>query len=358
MKKVSGLYIVATMIALVFIYSSCRKAGHSTNPTPGNYRINSYTKITNYSILFPPATVKPPVTESYSFFYNTNNRLSKIIYTTNDSNVTTTKRSLIITFDYLDNKIYKTSTDANTKAVVELDTFIQDGNSMITNAYFPSLTNVYNYYGKLLARETLSTRDTNTVITANMTYTSNNGDFLNRNFDGTLTVNFPDIGKKPFLIFPDSVWDTALSLPLTVVWTSISPTGVVTTTQHDDVYDYKDVLSGYNGNTIMVDAVDANGVTVRTGHFAGGIYTKQFYQIYDFLLNRPGDYLQLESFKTYGVNVYQNQHMVKSITSPFATTTVTYKIDADSKVTQTEATIKDNLGNTTISTYKLQYQTY
>jgi hypothetical protein len=70
-----------------------------------------------------------------------------------------------------------------------------------------------------------------------------------------------------------------------------------------------------------------------------------------------GDYLQLEIFKIYGMNLYDNQHLIKQISTDYDTTFISYDIDGQSKITQTHVLKKDKLGNRVQMEYKLQYDT-
>lgn len=358
MKKVL-LCAAAVFAAIAFLLPSCKKVSHSTNPTPDNYRLWSYSKVTTKTIIAPP-TITPVTTDNYRFEYDGNNRVSIIYFTSNDSNkLKIGLGNLSIKFTYVSpDTIYKTSTDVNTSNVMERDTFIQNSQGQIVDAYFPNEVHHFLYYGKLLANETVIYRDTSTAVSAHLTYTSNNGDFLNRNFDGNLTVTFPDSGIRASYIPGDPYRDTTLTFPVDVTWTIFSPDGSVVPVTHPGVT-YTDALSGYFSNYITVDAVDVNGVRPRTGYFPAGYPATQFYQIYDQLANRTGDYLQLNSFTIYGVNIYQNVHLLYKISSVYNTTTVDYTIDADSKITNSNVVIKDSvLKNTVNEAYKLQYETF
>lgn len=74
--------------------------------------------------------------------------------------------------------------------------------------------------------------------------------------------------------------------------------------------------------------------------------------------NRPGDYLQITSFLKYGYNFYQNDKMIRSITTPFTTLTYDYVIDAYNKVTRTTAVTTDTARRTQTEVYDFQYETY
>jgi len=318
-----------------------------------------YTKVTTQGVVFPSFVATPVVTENYRFVYDGNNRVSQIFFTSNDqAKVLSGIADLSIKFYYSSDSIYKTTTDLRTSTVKERDTFLVNLQGQVVTALFPWEVHKFTYYGKLLATESVTFRDTGTLVTANLIYTSNNGDLLYRLFDGNLYATFPDSGIRSYIPPTDTFRDTILSLPLHVVWSTYLTNGTVTFTDHMGVGSYSDVLSGYSQNMVSVDAVDDNFVRVRTVFFPAGYTAKQQYEIYDFLDERPGDYLQLESFTTYGINLYQQKHMMHAVTNEFTATKVAYSIDADSKVTNTNVVIKDSLTkNTTSIAYKLQYET-
>ena len=82
------------------------------------------------------------------------------------------------------------------------------------------------------------------------------------------------------------------------------------------------------------------------------------FQYFKTMNNRIGDYLQLRSFLVYGVNIYQNSHLLNQTTSSGYINNITYLIDADSKITQTNATVSDSVGDVYYYTYNLAYETY
>ena len=350
------------MPAFFCMLPSCTKNKyHDTNPTPDNYRLLSYSKVITQSVVYPYYIGTPVNTENYRFVYDGYNRVSVIYFTSNDSNkVRDGLSNLTMKFDYtVPGTIYKTITDVKTATIKEIDTFYQNPNGQITSAYFPGVYHSYNYYGKLLANEGITYRSFNTTIAGNVSYTSNNGDFLYRLFNNQLTATFPDSGIISTFIPPVLDSDTILSLPLTVTWTAYNPDGTLGIITHNNVNGFSDGLSGYSANLIRVDAIDANGIKARPCYFPAGYTNKMFYQIYDFLNDRPGDYLWLQSFTTYGVNIYQTTHMLRAMTSSATATGISYVIDADSKVNFTNAIIKDSVTKNIINEqYKLQYETY
>ena len=361
MKKLFSVSLAVTTLLLggLLFAPSCKKVWHGTNPTPSNFKLLGYTKITTKTMVAPPMYI-PTVTETYSFAYDDNNRLSQILYATNDSNMK--KFGLLdlrIAFTYSADSIIKTIYNLKASNIVEQDTFIQNAFGQIIQGYFLKERHSFTYNGSLLATQTDTYIDSGTTISGTSLFTSDNKDYLHQSFNGILTATFPNIGIRPDITPAFPQYDSVLSYPLTVIWNTFGPNAGTTT--HNNVgvdgVDQTDKLTGYSSNGATVDAYDANGISVRTGHFPAGLYTTKFFQIYDFLDDRVGDYMQLESFTTYGVNNYRESHLVKQMTTTYDTTFVSYNIDAQSKITQTQVTIKDIKGNKTSIIYKLTYDT-
>lgn len=322
------LLSAAALVAGFYMLPSCNKVINPRNPLPGNYRMQSYTKISTLS----GATVN----ENYSFFYNSDNRVSTILFTSNDSN----NFDKSAQFEYSNDTIYKTITKVKTSLVVERDTFIQNSAGQITTAYFPQRYVTYEYFGKLLARvnETFYNVGpaSNTTFKSTVIYTSNNSDFL-RN-DGDLTISYP-----------------YMSTPISVAYTIFDPKAPILGTQDGVGTDLH--LTSYVKGPIYITSVDNNGL-VDTATYPG-LQFKQSFGVFPDQVNRMGDYMQLGSFTTYGVNIYQNTHLIKSIYAKEDTSDITYVIDGDSKITQTHIATKDYTGlirNTAV--YKMQYTTY
>jgi len=367
MKKLFSRYIGALLLACIFMYPSCKKIYHSTYVTPANYRLAGYTKITTPNMIAPPALM-PVITENYSFSYDNSNRLSQVLYGTNDSNeYKAGLEDLRMNYTYSGDSIFKLVTNLKSTNIVELDTFTTNATGQLVTAEFtsgiwPTEYHSFTYAAALLDGETDVYSDTGTSISATSTFTSDNGDLLYQLFNGTLNATFPDSGISPYItpLFPNR--DSILSYPLTVTWTQyLFGVPLPTVVTHNNAGSYTsptDELNGYSQNEISVDAVDSSGVAVRTAYFPEGLSSSKFFQIYDFLTDRTGDYLQLQSFTKYGINIYQNAHMVKAMTTTFAKDSVSYVIDAQSKVTQTTVYTKDKYGNTNTVVYQLQYETY
>lgn len=349
------------VLTCVLLYSSCKKTTHPTYPTPSNYRILGFTKVTSQNITLPVPSTSQVITENYTFSYDGNNRVSKIIYSTNDSNAARSSQQFISsTFNYSGSSITKTSTTASLSDTIETDNFTQNAVGQITNSSFGSVPSVgysYTYLSNLLTNEGVTYNDSGTTISASYVFTSSNGDLYNQSFNGGLSATFPDSGISPFInpVYPNR--DTILTLPMTAVWTTYSPTAP-TTTHTISTYPYKDALNTNTQYPVSVYAYDANGTLTRTCVFPLSLSATTAYAIYPDMANRMGDYLQLESFSVYGANVYQNSHLIKTITTPYATTTIVPAFDADSKITQTVVTTTDLLGNTTTMVYTIQYETY
>lgn len=341
----------------MLVYTSCKKPSHPTNPTPDDYRMLSYTKVTSVTNVIPP-TIVPIISENYRFEYYLD-KIATIFFTSNDqSKVLTGMAHLKIQFYYINDSIYKTSTDLNTGTIKERDTFLINPQGQIIHAYFPNEVRHFTYFGKLIARETVIYRDTGTAIQADFTYTADQGNFLNRLWNNTLTVNFPDSGIAPPTL-PYIRHDTVLSLPINIVWTKTSPVTLPSVTEHLNHNSKSDQLSGDFPYGVTVTGVDVNGVSARPVYFPAGHTSKEFFEYYDELDNRPGDYMQIESLTRYGQNIYPNDHLFYSTSSPHNTTRVVYDIDADSKITHINATTKDSLTKNLLNVqYKLQWETH
>ena len=97
MKKLS-LYFTALALTLCMVYSSCKKTTHDTNPTPKNSRLLSFTKTTSHQALVVgnlTYSFGPTVLETYTFSYDNSGRVSKIIYTTNDTTATSSASTML-----------------------------------------------------------------------------------------------------------------------------------------------------------------------------------------------------------------------------------------------------------------------
>jgi hypothetical protein len=276
--------------------------------------------------------------ETYTFSYDASNRLSQVLYTTNDSATVKTSLSSVGTravFSYSNDSIYKVTSVLRTGAFIDSNIYIKNREGQIITAYLPNHVIQFEYYGKLLSKRTDKYFHNATSIGATKNYTSDNADFLAWTFDGNLTANFPHADTAPFTVD----WVTALA-----------------TTTHTATT-YSDVFTGYNKLPITMNFKDAFGHT-DTVSFPGGIRSTESYGVFPDKFNRPGDYMYIESFITFGVDIYQQAHLMKSITNTGFTTNVTYEIDADSKITTTNVHTRDSLSHNVISNYRFQYETY
>ena len=353
MKKIFLITLSAIAVLCSVLYTSCKKIIHPAHPVPNNARILSYSKFSSSPFAYRD------LTENFRFYYDGNQRLVQIIYSTNDSvSLATGAGDQSITFTYRNDSIYKVITAVHIPLVLERDTFQVNSYGFIKWAYTPGEIHNYDYYGKLIYLDKKVAYDSGTAISASHTYTSNNGDLLVGSYDGTLTVNFPDSGIS-FFVFPH---DTALTAPYTVTWVDFGTTTASTIiTKHTGVPFRSDVLTGYaSGNPVAVVINDNWGVfAYDTLIWPGGIWRKEGFTVYGDLEDRPGDYLQIESFTKYGVNIYQNAHLLRQIYEENGPTTeVRYTIDADSKITETYVTKTDRLGNKFTTIYKFQYETF
>lgn len=340
MKKYFSLCVAGIVLISSFIGTSCKKRIHSSAPTPNNVRMLGYTKVTTIRNTVPVAGVPSTITEKYRFYYDDNNRVTQMIYTGNDS-FEINKR---IDFTYKTDptgvkRIYKKTTNALDNSFVQLDSFILNKDENIETAYTPYLINKYEYLGKLLVRNTrIGTNYNRISMTDNSTYTSVNGDFLKHNFDGKLVIDFTDL-TTPLTI-------KLLTYPDTTDTLSLFSYATLTHTRN-----------GYNYSPMWVYVKDTNNVKDSL-QYPGLFWVNEGYHFYTEKANRTGDYMQLESFTMFGKNIFQNSHLVESITSRNRSAAITYDIDAFSKITQTRVVILDSVLNSLNIVYDIQYETY
>jgi hypothetical protein len=354
MKNIFLLFSAVALFMSAIFYSSCKKTTHPLNPTPSNLRIHSYSKTT-------VSTVTGTVNSNYGFTYDASGRVSTILCSSNDNTLIATGwQNITSTFTYFSDTIVKTTTGVNTADTLEVDTFVTNPTGQIQYVYTPNSQLTLTYFGKLLALEIMTFKgDSGTSITTDaMKFTSNNSDFLVRSWDGTLTANWAQIGYNITLNPPD----VPFVMPVTVTWTSYQ-TLTPSITTHSGVNGYSDQLMGYNGGgPVQVTIMDGTGTVNRdVCMFPMDLSLSQNYNVYPSLLNRVGDYLQLESFTTYGMNIYDNTHLINTIENPSDTTTCNYVIDGDSKITQTTVTTKythvNGMNNVLSQVYDIQYET-
>jgi len=340
MRKSFLLYVAAVILVCSYIGTSCKKIIHSNPPTPNNERMKSYTKITTIKMTVPVAGVPSTITENYRFYYDDVNRVSKITYTGNDS----FEIHKFIDFDYthlgpLYDTIIKKTTNILTNTIVESDTFVMNKSGQIVTAITPNLINTFQYYGKLLARvNRTGTSYRNITITDFSTYTSDNGDFLKHNFDGKTTITFDNL-TTPFKVAKILIAPSLIDTQFLRQYNSLTYTF---NSNYNPMYVYvKDTVN-------RVDSLEHSGL----------FYVNEGYHFYTEDANRTGDYLQLESFTMYGKNIYQNSHLVESITARNRSASIAYTIDATSKISQTRVVVLDSILNKYTSVYDIQYETY
>ena len=343
MKKFSLLYLCVVLAALsAFLYTSCKKPFHATSPQPNNIRLYSYTAVTRLSTVLP-AHVADTTSDNYTFSYDNNHRVSQIMYTSSNPDVIAAgHNSERITFYYGNDTVIKTTANLNGTQTFEVDTFITGTGNLINTLYTPNHITNFEYYGKLMSRQSETFYKGANSVSESRIYTSDNGDFLKYSFDGTLSATFTNTM-------------TVTPYPMRAYW--VSPDG--TYTVHTGLTGYTDILNGYtSGLALNIFAKDTANDSSDVYLPGNTIWPSQTYGFYTDDANRMGDYLQLLSFTLWGNNLYQNAHLVKFIQNAGYTTNVSYSIDAYSKVTQVTAVIIDSLANTKTTTYNLQYETY
>lgn len=317
--------------------ASCKKTIHSNEPTPGNVRLLSYSKITTINTNVPVVLPARIVTESFRFYYDKDNRVSQIIHTGNDPNVINQR----IDFGYDQDKVYRSVTDVVTSMVVERDTIIKNSLGQVVTAYMPGIGGSgmkysFEYHGKLLSRVNREATNWHTItMSAGAIYTSVNGDLLKQNADGTLKVAFSNV-TTPL----DMSWNQNFEVINNVPGYSSST--------------YTATPYAKNAYVFIKDA--ANDTSSLT--YPAWSWTNESYHFYTEDANRTGDYLQLESMILYGQNIYCNEHLVESISAADKNAYITYRMDADSKIVQASVKTSDKLLNTTDAVYDVQYEQY
>lgn len=330
------LPIITLFLAMTFAGTACKKIIHSGAPTPNNVRMKAYQKFTTIE-LSAPGSVTSTITEDYRFYYDAVNRLSRIVYTGND----TFQIQKEIEFKYAGDSVYKKTTNIITGLITEMDTFINNGSGLLVTAYTPNEINTFEYYGDLLSRRvTTGTSYRNISMTTENTYTSVDGDFLKNNTDGNLNVSFNDVTVPLDFHYLQALSPTILDTPSYTNYNSLTQT-----------------KANYNFQPIYLHMMDATGLADSVT-FAGADWSKESYHFYTEDANRTGDWLQLLSFTMYGNNIYRNKHLVESISQSNKNAAISYKIDANNMITQTNVTITDSSLSKYIYRYDIQYETY
>ena len=240
----------------VVLVVSCSKT-HDTHPTPTNTRLYSVELLTH-------TNGGRVYDEKYTCFYDSQNRLSKLIFSSSDTSII--NNEVFFTYNDIINKIYKTTYRVNDSTLLEVDSFLYNSSKQIVQEWTPIGKSLFSYNGKLLYE----------IVDSNnnyMIYSAHEGDFYKSSSSMSL--------------------DSAMTF----------------------------------------------------------VFNKS-------LNNRMGDYFQLRSFLYYGVDIYQNSHMITQIENTGFTINVNYVIDAYSKVVQTNMTKTDSLGNNLYITYNLTYENF
>lgn len=164
-------FTVLILLSITF-FISCTKT-HQLNSYPNNYRMLSFNETTTSG-----ATAAPVVfNENYSFIYDDFNRVSQVIYTTNNPVLPNT----ISYFTYSNDTIIKVTKNLN-QTVIETDTFITDLRGFITTTYMTGNITSYAYLNSLLTRVTYTNG-------AYSLYTSYRGNFLKQTPSVATAIN-------------------------------------------------------------------------------------------------------------------------------------------------------------------------
>lgn len=331
------LYVVALVMGLSFVGTSCKKPVHSNAPTPNNERMLSYNKITTIQWANPAVNGElSKITENFRFNYDNLNRLVKITYTGNDS----FEIHKFITFDYSKpDTVIKKTVNLLTNVIVEMDTFKLNNEGMVIKSYTPNMITSYEYLGRLMTRATrVGTSYRNITVTDFSKYTSVNGDFLKHSHDGNLNITLD-----------------GMTLPLKMMKILTYPKDKDTVF----LYQYNNLVHNRT-NTYLPTYIYAKDTVNKADSlmYPGLTWVNEGYHFYTEKANRIGDWLQLESFTMFGRNIFQNAHLVESVTSRNRSASIYYNIDAFSKITQTRVEEVDSMLNKFITVYDIQYETF
>lgn len=343
MKQATWLQCAAVLLSASLFTSSCKKSTKDLHPTPVNTRLKAYTIQHNDHLAI--GGDQAVVNENYTFYYDAQNRVSQILYTSNNAATYNTTARQSIAFTYMSDTVIKVRTDLKQNLIIETDTFLLNSNNLITKVYKPNYIGSFDYYGKLLIRQTDDYIVYGQIdISRSLEFTSYNGDFLTMQVENTLHANIST-----------SKLDTTIVTPLSAGWADFTiPTA---TTATHTLKGFTDTYSPYTGHLVSLTVVDNNGI-ILNGFFPGGTSLNVDYSMYQDKDNRIGDYLQMTSFTEYGYNLYQNNHLVRKIANANRTTDVDYTFDSDNKINQLNVTTTDSVSNQYLSTYKLTYENY
>ncbi|MBX2907303.1 MAG: hypothetical protein KF744_14760 [Taibaiella sp.] len=337
-KRILSYVATFLMLAAIVGMAACKKRIHSNAPTPNNLRMLSYNKITKIEMTAPLGNMPSTITESYRFYYDDKNRVSQIVYTGNDSNEIFKK----IDFSYFNDTVYKKTTDILTSIITEVDTFYLNSDGMVRKALTPNQITDYRYQGKLLYRvERAGTSYSYITTTDFSTYTSVDGDFLRHYSDDKLYITLSSGFDTPMHF-------KVVSLPV--------KNPVTDTMDKPHFLDYSYVWK-YNYNPTYIWVRDTNDVRDSL-LYPGQTFMDESYHFYTENANRPGDWMWLESFTFFGSNIYQNKHLVESISSRTKNAAISYIYDSDSKITQTRVVLQDSVLNKYTMTYDIQYERF
>lgn len=338
MRKYSLLNVVATVVLGSLLAVACKKPYHPSAPSPNNVRMLGYQKITTYKPSLSSAPIPNPVYETFRFYYDVKNRLSKIQYSVDGLS----PKHYDYDFTYYggnNDTIVKKTTDIIANLILQSDTFYTS-NGLLTEAHTPFLINKYEYYGRLVARNIrTATTYRNIELRTESIYTSIDGDLLENQFNN----------KAELSIFN-------MTSPYDIHFFQWSAPGVPDTTnlRNNASSTY---TKAYNMKPIFVHVTDAASKKDSVD-FAGADWVNERYHFYTDNYNRPGDWLWLQSYTMYGMNIYNNAHMVESITQRDKSVYVKYDIDAFNLVTRTTVDMKDSVLNKTNYTYNIEWERF
>ena len=198
-------------------------------------------------------------------------------------------------------------------------------------------------------------------------------DSLNRVSYVTFTTNNPFKSNKDitFIYSADTIYKITTSVTPSIaiekdtfIVNSLGQLAIAFTPNTSTTFQYYENLltKVITTNESLQTSVTTTYTSV-VGDFINGISTagstaNQSFVYYTEYTSRIADYYQLQSFTMYGINIYQYNHLVRSVTQGTQVMTFTYNIDAYSNVTSERAETKSTTGNDTTTVYSFQYENY
>ncbi len=174
----------AAALAAAVLMVSCAK-NHTANPTPSNYRMHSVELVqqTNAGRVY---------NKLYTFAYDSVNRLSSMVYSSNDTSIP----NMVVYYNYAaGSKVYKTYYQLNDTFLLRTDSLLLNANGQVAREWTPTQQNTFQYYGPTLSQFTNSAG-------ASTVYTFHEGDYYKSSsaisFDSSETfVYYKTLNNRP-----------------------------------------------------------------------------------------------------------------------------------------------------------------